>query len=182
MPNVTYDTGLLAKTLTYAKKLYAEKGVEDTETYHRIALELIEALVHETVENIDLTLVTGILSQVEQDTSYPPFKFGLAFGSKVGKAIEALKVKESLPVEDQVIELAERLVTQPVELGVIELARRTVSLRNVPKGLTQEELQQRLSDAQTVLNHLGYTHAHLKAQLSQGIERYQKRYLPNQEI
>ncbi|MEM6929562.1 MAG: HD domain-containing protein [Myxococcota bacterium] len=162
--------------LTFAARAHGEQRTPHGLPYlvHlcMVAREVEQALAHRPDLDRDLAVRCALLHDVVEDTSVTADEVAATFGPAVAAGVQALTKDEGLPKPERMPDSLRRIRAQAPEVAAVKLADRIVNLGPPPPRWSRERQETYRSEAQALLDALGFADATLATRLADRIAAY----------
>ena len=167
---------LYSRTLRFAAQAHAHQCVPGTSLPYvthvvQVAHEVLLTAPNELLP-LTVTLPVALLHDVLEDTSVTAAELETFAGRTVTEAVLALTKNTDLPAENQMPECLERLRQAGPVPAAVKLADRLVNLQAPPPTWSGEKIAHYRTEAQQILQELGWASPHLAYRLQVRLEQY----------
>ncbi len=156
----TWNQDLYLKALRFAAESHNGQKVPGTELPYlmhvvSVAMEVMAAISTEGVHDPDLAVQCALLHDTIEDTDITLNEIKLLFGPEVSAGVIALTKKRDIPKEMRIKDSVERILKMPREIAMVKLADRVTNLQPPPAHWDEHKIRYYRRDAEFILEHLG---------------------------
>lgn len=156
----TWNQDFYLKALRFSAEAHNGQKVPGTELPYlmhvvSVAMEVTAAISTEGVHDPDLAVQCALLHDTVEDTDVTLYDISLLFGSEVAAGVAALTKDKNLPKEERIKDSLERILKMPREIAVVKLADRVTNLQPPPAHWDEHKIRKYRRDAEIILERLG---------------------------
>ena len=137
-----------------------------------VAMEVMGALQHETVNAPTLAVVCALLHDCIEDTQTTYGQVAETFDEKVADGVLALSKDDKLPKNERMSDSLQRIRAQAPEVWMVKLADRITNLQAPPDHWSMEKRRKYWREAGQIRDALGDSSAYLRARIEAKMAKY----------